>query len=63
MTRRLESGRQTWVHLEEHVPVHITYRTVRVAPDGTEHFRADIYGRDRTVAEALRDAGVAIPGA
>ncbi|MGF1503014.1 MAG: murein L,D-transpeptidase, partial [Paracoccaceae bacterium] len=56
--RYLRSGRETWVHFDTHIPVHLTYRTAWVDEDGRDHFRADIYGRDAKVAAALEKAGV-----
>lgn len=53
---------ERWVTLERPMPVVVGYRTAWVAEDGTWQFRGDIYGRDGTVAAALRDAGVAIVG-
>jgi murein L,D-transpeptidase YcbB/YkuD len=58
--RWLASGRERYVTLDEHLPVHITYRTAWVDEDGRDHFRGDIYGRDVTVMQALRSAGVSM---
>ncbi|MGY6410717.1 MAG: L,D-transpeptidase family protein [Alkalilacustris sp.] len=52
------SGRQTRIFLDSPVPVHIDYRTAFVDEDGRPAFRADIYGRDARIAEALARAGV-----
>lgn len=59
--RWLRSGRERWVNLDEHIPVHIGYRTAWRDADGQWQFRSDIYGRDGRVLAALEDAGVA-PG-
>ena len=59
--RLLESGRERYVHLDRHVPVHLTYRTATVDDFGELRFRADVYGRDAKVAAALREAGVSLP--
>jgi murein L,D-transpeptidase YcbB/YkuD len=56
--RLLAGGRERYVHLDRPVPVHLTYRTAVIDETGTIQFRADIYGRDDAVADALRDAGV-----
>ena len=57
---RLErKGEETWVKIREPLEVHLTYRTVWVdAETGEDHFRADVYGRDRKVWKALEAAGV-----
>jgi murein L,D-transpeptidase YcbB/YkuD len=57
--RVLVTGAERYVNLVEHVPVHLLYRTAWIDPDGTRHFRADVYGRDAQVRAALGAAGVA----
>jgi murein L,D-transpeptidase YcbB/YkuD len=59
--RLIDSGKERYVHLERTVPVHLTYRTATVDAFGDIRFRADVYGRDALVADALRRAGVALP--
>ena len=59
---RLDTGRETRVDLDEHVPVHIVYRTAFTTPRGELRFRPDVYGRDREVLSALQAAGVEIGG-
>lgn len=59
--RWLRNGRERYVHFDTHVPVHITYRTAWVNAAGELEFRGDVYGRDRKIARALADAGVAVP--
>ena len=54
----LSEGRETRINLAESLPVHITYRTAWVAPDGRTNFRADIYGRDELIYERLAEAGL-----
>ena len=49
--------------LERKVPVHIVYRTVWFDEDGIARYRADVYGRDAKVFEALEEAGVTSPAA
>ncbi len=56
---RARPGEQ-WVKLDDPFPVYLTYRTAWVDELGQPQFRADIYGRDRTIAAALNAAGVAI---
>lgn len=45
--RILESGVETTVHLETHVPIHIEYYVVRVDDDGFANFLSDVYRYDR----------------
>ena len=42
-----------WVNVEKTVPVHLTYLTAEVDPDGRLRVFADVYGRDARLAEAL----------
>ncbi|MBO9449652.1 L,D-transpeptidase family protein [Tropicibacter sp. R16_0] len=58
--RVLDSGKETKVELEEHVPVHIIYRTAVISPKGQAEYRRDIYGRDAKIWSALSNAGVAL---
>lgn len=59
--RVLNTGKETTVHLEEHVPVHIIYRTAFIGPKGKVQYRRDVYERDQKIWEALQKAGVALP--
>ena len=54
------SGRERWVQLDEHLPVHIGYRTAWLDASGAPQFRRDIYGRDKAVVAALRRAGLSL---
>jgi murein L,D-transpeptidase YcbB/YkuD len=56
----LDTGRETRVELDTHVPVHLIYRTAVTTPKGRVEFRPDIYGRDARVWSALEARGVAI---
>ena len=56
----LNTRRETRVDLDEHVPVHITYWTAWVSPDGRLNLRNDIYGRNAALIRALQAAGVDI---
>ena len=56
--RWLSNGRERHVNLDDPLPVHLTYRTAWVDQAGVEQFRADIYGRDKTIGTALAKAGV-----
>lgn len=55
---RLRSGANTRVTLEEPIQVHIAYRTAYTDAKGRINYRADVYGRDAMVYDALRNAGV-----
>jgi len=61
--RILATGEQTYVKIDEPVPVHIVYRTALVSPEGRLNFRRDVYGRDMRIFAALVDAGVTLAGA
>lgn len=54
------SGVQTRVFLDDPVPVHLVYRTAFTNIRGEMNYRADIYGRDAQIFDALMRAGVAI---
>ncbi|KPQ07543.1 MAG: hypothetical protein HLUCCA12_03905 [Rhodobacteraceae bacterium HLUCCA12] len=56
--RILRSGQQTRLDLDEHVPVHLVYRTAFTSVDGSMNYRNDVYGRDARIYEALQRAGV-----
>ncbi len=53
------SGKRQVVRLARPLPIHITYVTAFVEPDGTVQFRDDVYGRDRRLTAAL---ATAVPG-
>lgn len=57
---QLNTGRETFVHLDVELPVHIIYRTAFTTPRGHTQYRADIYGRDARIWDALAKAGVAL---
>ncbi|WP_281967932.1 L,D-transpeptidase family protein [Roseovarius nanhaiticus] len=59
--RILNSGRQTRVNMQEHVPVHIIYRTATAPAKGPVQYRPDIYGRDGLIWDALQKVGVSLP--
>jgi murein L,D-transpeptidase YcbB/YkuD len=61
-TRILNSGRETKVPMDVHVPVHIIYRTAFTTPKGQTQCRADIYGRDARIWNALAREGVVLGG-
>lgn len=49
----IATGEQKVITLRQPIPVHLTYLTAWVNKDGSVHFRDDIYGRDKLLAEAL----------
>lgn len=57
---KLATGRETFVHLDNELPVHLIYRTAFTTPRGHTQYRADIYGRDAKIWNALSKAGVAL---
>ncbi|WP_377187742.1 L,D-transpeptidase family protein [Ruegeria meonggei] len=59
--RVLASGKETTVQLDQHVPVHLIYRTAYIGPKGEVQYRRDVYDRDRKIWDALQKAGVALP--
>lgn len=56
----LNSGRQTRIDLEPEIPVHLVYRTAIMPAKGRANYRADVYGRDARVFDALARAGVVL---
>lgn len=57
---RLATGRENVVELEQHVPVHLVYRTAFTQAKGKTQFRRDVYGRDARIWKALEKAGVSL---
>ncbi|WP_370401418.1 L,D-transpeptidase family protein [Sulfitobacter sp. JB4-11] len=60
--RTLKTGRETKIVLDQPVPVHIIYRTAVTNARGHTEYRADIYGRDARIWDALSKAGVVLGG-
>ena len=58
----LRTGRETKVDLAEPIPVHLIYRTAVTNARGHTEYRADVYGRDARIWEALNRAGVVLGG-
>ncbi|WP_163850146.1 L,D-transpeptidase family protein [Pseudooceanicola aestuarii] len=56
----LNTGRETKVDLDTPIQVHLIYRTAFTDAQGRTNFRADIYGRDAQIWEALDAAGVSL---
>jgi L,D-transpeptidase YcbB len=59
----MHAGQEKHVKLSRPIPVHLTYWTVRVAADGTVHFRDDVYERDARELSTLRADVRLRPGA
>ncbi|MFC6638295.1 L,D-transpeptidase family protein [Sulfitobacter sp. JBTF-M27] len=58
----LRTGQETKVDLNEPVPVHLIYRTAVTNARGHTEYRADVYGRDSKIWDALSRAGVVLGG-
>ena len=58
--RILKTGRETQVDLDQHIPVHIVYRTATIPAKGKANYRRDVYGRDALIWQALQSAGVVL---
>lgn len=56
----LKTGREQYVNLQEPVPIYLSYRTAFTDEQGRMNYRRDIYGRDKTIFNALSKAGVAL---
>ncbi len=54
----VDSGEELEVQLPEPIEVHPLYWTAWTGHDGTVNFRADIYGRDALLDEALREGPI-----
>lgn len=54
----IESGSEVRVDFDHPLPVHVTYRTAWMTPDGRVNFRNDIYGRDKAIYNALVESGL-----
>lgn len=51
--KAMKAGKETWVTLSETIPVFIGYFTAWQGSDGLLHFRDDVYGHDRKLAEKM----------
>ncbi|PRY10156.1 murein L,D-transpeptidase YcbB/YkuD [Pontibacter ummariensis] len=51
--RAMNAREQQRVNLEEDVPVYLVYFTAWVGDDGEVHFRDDLYGHDKALAQKL----------
>ncbi len=61
--RILNTGQETQLDLEQHIPVHLTYWTAWVDDEGGLNFRDDVYGRNARLGQAIRAMGVVMPDA
>lgn len=46
-------SREQWVNIENHIPVHLSYFTLRVDEDGTIRSYGDVYGANKKLIELL----------
>lgn len=51
----IASGNNRTIFLKFSIPVHLLYWTAWVEPDGTIHFREDVYERDQLLDRALKE--------
>ncbi|WP_245897838.1 L,D-transpeptidase family protein [Pseudoprimorskyibacter insulae] len=58
--RILRTGAETPVELDQHVPVHLMYRTAYTDVKGVMQYRNDVYGRDAKIWRALSAEGVTV---
>ncbi len=54
----LSTGNEHQVNLDEPLPVHLTYRTAWISPDGRPNYRNDVYGRDQMLFDRLVETGL-----
>ena len=45
--------KEKWLNLETHIPVHISYFTLRVDDDGKIRSYGDVYGANKRLIELL----------
>lgn len=58
----LDTGRETNVSFDTHIPVHLVYFTAWPTAKGGIAYRRDVYGRDGRIYDALTEAGVVLDG-
>ena len=51
------ADKEKWFNLENHIPVHISYFTLRVDEDGTIRSYGDVYGANKKLIELLEPLG------
>ncbi|HTN64418.1 MAG TPA: L,D-transpeptidase family protein [Devosia sp.] len=49
----LFGSRETWVNVDHQIPVHLTYFTLRVEPDGSIRSFGDVYGHNAKLIQAM----------
>ncbi|MEO8822506.1 MAG: L,D-transpeptidase family protein [Ginsengibacter sp.] len=49
----MQGGKNTWVKLDQKIPIYIVYFTAWVTKDGTLNFRNDIYGHDAKMEKMM----------
>ena len=54
----LSTGNEHQVNLAEPLPVHLTYRTAWISPEGRPNYRNDVYGRDQLLFDRLVETGL-----
>ena len=59
--RHLKTKNETTLRLDQKVPVHLVYFTAWPGTKGQMTYRADVYGRDAKLFQALEAAGVVLP--
>ncbi|MFD1882433.1 L,D-transpeptidase family protein [Paracoccus pacificus] len=59
--KALATGRETYLHLEPEVPVHLVYFTAFPNDAGQIQYFSDIYGRDARIYAALQAAAKPLP--
>jgi murein L,D-transpeptidase YcbB/YkuD len=52
----INQGVERTIRLPKPIPIYVGYWTAWIEQDSTLHFRADLYGRDRRLDQALRSA-------
>jgi murein L,D-transpeptidase YcbB/YkuD len=56
-----DTGNETNIQLEQKIPVHLVYFTAFPDAGGEVRYRADVYGRDAALFDALIKAGLELP--
>ncbi len=57
----LDTGNETNLQLDQKIPVHLVYFTAFPNAAGEVTYRADVYGRDKALFDALVEAGLELP--